>query len=438
MINLMTEKCYPMSLKTGLVLSDTYKIVSLIGEGGYGSVYKAWNLVRGDFCTIKQYSSVTSQSLDQYQLEAEILKDVNHPCLPKVLGYFLYEDNFMLVTEYVEGIDLKKVVSKNGPMLAEQACAIIKQVGLALDYLHTEFIYPLLHRDVKPSNIILRGDGGVTLIDFGLMKFDRGQFTTTAARSVTTGFSPIEQYSQEEQLRTDVRSDVYSLGATLFFLLTVENPQESIARSWKDLFGTAIKQRSDIPKSLVKVISKSMAVLQDKRYPNVREFINAIDGYLEVNSIKPNSALGLEGFEIRSDFENYDEISLENFIKPEDTSKNEISSKHSESEYSLILSSVKDKDSGFSFLKRERSPSGKVFVKLSLPNDLKEVIIRKSYWKFPEDHFDGENVQSLSVKEGFCELVDQVHTGPVYYTFFGKYKNKRKAIVTREIARIDL
>ena len=273
----MTEKCYPMSLKTGLVLSDTYKIVSLIGEGGYGSVYKAWNLVRGDFCTIKQYSSVTSQSLDQYQLEAEILKDVNHPCLPKVLGYFLYEDNFMLVTEYVEGIDLKKVVSKNGPMLAEQACAIIKQVGLALDYLHTEFIYPLLHRDVKPSNIILRGDGGVTLIDFGLMKFDRGQFTTTAARSVTTGFSPIEQYSQEEQLRTDVRSDVYSLGATLFFLLTVENPQESIARSWKDLFGTAIKQRSDIPKSLVKVISKSMAVLQDKRYPNVREFINAIE-----------------------------------------------------------------------------------------------------------------------------------------------------------------
>lgn len=427
-----------MALKTGLVLSDTYKLVSLIGEGGYGSVYKAWNLIEGDFCTIKQYANVTSQNLDQYQLEAEILKDVNHPCLPRVLGSFLYEDNFMLVTEYVEGTDLKKVVSNSGPMLAEQACTIIKQVGLALDYLHTEFVYPLLHRDVKPSNIILRGDGGVTLIDFGLMKFDRGQFTTTAARSVTTGFSPIEQYSQEEQLRTDVRSDVYSLGATLFFLLTGEIPQESIARSWKDLFGVAVKQRSDVPKSLAKVISKSMAVLQDKRYLNVRGFINAIDGYFEINNIKPNSALDLEGIGIKPDFIIYDKNSVENFIEPEDTPKNKTSSKHSESEHNLIINSANHKDSGYDFLKKERSPSGKVFVKMSLPNDLKEVIIRKSYWKFPEDHFDGENVQSLSVKEGFCELVDQVHTGPVYYTFFGKYKNKRKAIVTREIARIDL
>lgn len=71
-------------------------------------MYKAWHLIKGEFCTIKQYANVTSHNLDQYQLEAEILKDVNHPCLPGVLDYFLREDNFMLVTEYVEGIDLKK------------------------------------------------------------------------------------------------------------------------------------------------------------------------------------------------------------------------------------------------------------------------------------------------------------------------------------------
>jgi len=427
-----------MSLKMGLVLSDRYKFVSPIGEGGYGSVYKVWDLIKGEFCTIKQYSNVTSQNLDQYQLEAEILKDVNHPCLPKVLGSFRYEDNFMLITEYVEGIDLKKVIGKNGPMLASQACEIIVQVGLALEYLHTEFIYPLLHRDVKPSNIIFRGDRGVTLIDFGLMKFDRGQFTTTAARSVTTGFSPIEQYSQEEQLRTDVRSDVYSLGATLFFLITGEIPQESIARSWKDLFGAAIKQRNDVPKGLAKIILKSMAVLQDNRYSSIREFVNAIDGYILINIAEPNINQDLQNNEISLDYLSRVGMSLINFDDLAGAKENGHTTKHSVSKNSLILNSVNDKSAVFKFLERERFPNGKIVIKLSLPIDLKEVIIRKSYWKFPEDHFDGENVQPLSVKEGFCEIVDQVHTGPVYYTFFGKYKNKRKAIVTREIAKIDL
>ena len=425
-----------MLLKNNSILNNRYKLLSLLGEGGYGYVYKAKDILTDEFCTIKQYLRIGSDYLYQYKLEAEILKSITHQYLTKVLAYFFYENTFIIVMEYVDGDDLKKVISKKGAMPVIRACKITRQVGLALHYLHTEFSYPILHRDVKPSNIILRATEEVKLIDFGLMKSDRGQFTTTAARSITTGFSPMEQYSQEEQLKTDVRSDIYSLGATLFFLLTGEIPQESLARSWNDYFFANLMERKEIPTSLAQIIAKSMSVVQDERYPDVQSFINAIDEFTFLANSKSDSGSSQSHAQAIYNTEHVNSI-VQDTLSWEDIDNLKTNVVDLKKKDFAGQISVRDINPEIQLLKSERLKTGEVFIKLGLPNNVKGIIIRRSYWKYPEDRFDGEDIRPL-LGEGFCEIMDRVHPGPVYYSIFCQYKNKRKAIVTREVAKIDL
>jgi len=157
-----------------------------------------------------------------------MLTRVRHPSLPQIWDYFIEPSGQQyLVMEFVEGADLRTLVQQRGALAEMQALDWANQILDALEYLHTQNP-PIIHRDIKPQNIIITPQNRAMLVDFGIAKmFYAGQATTMGARAVSSGYSPPEQYGQGT---TDARSDIYAMGATVYFVLTGGEPPESVGR----------------------------------------------------------------------------------------------------------------------------------------------------------------------------------------------------------------
>jgi len=203
-------------LTIGTFLQNRYRIESLLGKGGMGAVYRAVDHTFNAPVAIKENLETTSWSQKQFIQEAQLLYQLRHPHIPRVIDYFLIpRQGQYLVMDYVPGENLEAIVKQYGSLGEAEALACMAQVLDALIYLHGQAI---LHRDVKPANIKLTPAGTVFLVDFELAKaYDPAQPTTVGARAVTPGYAPPEQYGAG---RTDARSDLYSAGATLYALLT--------------------------------------------------------------------------------------------------------------------------------------------------------------------------------------------------------------------------
>jgi eukaryotic-like serine/threonine-protein kinase len=218
-----------MPLATGQVLQNRYRIARLIGEGGFGAVYRAWDLSLNKLCALKENLDISEEARRQFQREATLMSTLVHPSLPRVTDHFVIPDQGQyLVMDYVEGQSLNAILDEqNGPIDEKAALAWIEQICDALDYLHTRNP-PIIHRDIKPENIIITPEGRAMLVDFGISKiYDPALQTTIGAKAVTPGYSPPEQYGGGT---TDARADVYALGATLYRLLTNQDPPESVQR----------------------------------------------------------------------------------------------------------------------------------------------------------------------------------------------------------------
>jgi Tol biopolymer transport system component len=213
-----------MALGVGQILQGRYRIEALLGQGGMGAVYRATDLRFSTPVAIKENLEPTEEAQRQFSREAALLHQLRHPNLPRVSDYFVIPDQGQyLVMDYIAGEDLNQVLLRHRRVPQAQAIAWVQQVLDALDYLHSQNI---IHRDVKPANVKITPDGRVFLVDFGLAKvFDPVQRTTIGARAVTPGFAPPEQYGQG---RTDARSDLYSVGATLYALLTGQVPADAL------------------------------------------------------------------------------------------------------------------------------------------------------------------------------------------------------------------
>jgi predicted Ser/Thr protein kinase len=213
-----------MALRKGRILENRYRIAALLGQGGMGAVYRATDRRFNTTVAIKENRMATAESQRQFSREAGLLHRLRHPNLPRVTDYFsIPGQGQYLVMDYVEGQDLKEVLARHGPVPEAQALEWIGQVLGALEYLHGEGI---IHRDVKPANVKITPRGEIVLVDFGLAKiYDAGQETTVGARGVTPGFAPPEQYGLG---RTDARSDIYSVAATLYALLTGHTPPDAL------------------------------------------------------------------------------------------------------------------------------------------------------------------------------------------------------------------
>jgi len=230
-------------LTPGTILHQRYRIIGLVGSGGMGAVYLADdNRLDGRRCAVKETrllpglsDRVAQATRDQFHREASILARLDHPNLPKVSDYFSEVDRDYLVMDYVHGPDLHQLVAdtrREGRFLPESTVlAWADQLCDALNYLHHQSP-PVLHRDIKPANIKLTPEGRVKLVDFGLVKpLDPDDPSTrTGLHGVgSLPYTPLEQYVDEVG-HTDPRSDVYGLGATLYHLLTGQEPPSAQAR----------------------------------------------------------------------------------------------------------------------------------------------------------------------------------------------------------------
>lgn len=266
-----------MTLERGTLLHNRYRILEILGQGGMGSIYRAVDDNLGVEVAVKENLFTTDEYARQFRREATILAGLRHPNLPRVSDHFVFEaQGQYLVMDYIEGEDLRERMDRIGVITEAEAMIIGVAMCEALSYMHTQNP-PILHRDIKPGNVKITPEGKVFLVDFGLAKVAfRGQRTVTGARAMTPGYSPPEQYGGA---RTDHRSDIYSLAATLYAGMAGVVPEDSLARTMEQVSLTSLRTRNpDITRRLSKVIEKALAVHPDDRYQTAEEFKKALLG----------------------------------------------------------------------------------------------------------------------------------------------------------------
>jgi serine/threonine protein kinase len=265
-----------MPLTTGEILNKRYRIDRQIGKGGYGAVYRAFDLTLKQPCAIKENLSTQPEVQRQFEREALILARLRHPNLPRVIDHFvLAEQGQYLVMDFVEGHSLHVLLkSQKEPFSEAEALSWIDQVCQALIYLHQQ-TPPIIHRDIKPQNIIITPAGRAMLVDFGLSKiYDEQLQTTIGARGLTYGYAPPEQYGQG---RTDTRSDIYALGATLYTMLTKERPPDAIDRLVNEAQLVPPGQLSrSVSLHVEQAVLKAMELNTSARFGSVESFRQAL------------------------------------------------------------------------------------------------------------------------------------------------------------------
>jgi eukaryotic-like serine/threonine-protein kinase len=267
-----------MTLERGALLHKRYRIQEILGQGGMGSVYRAVDENLGVPVALKENLFTTDEYARQFRLEAVILANLRHPNLPRVTDHFVIGDQGQyLIMDYIDGEDLRQRMERAGNISEDEAILIGAAICDALTYLHTRKP-AILHRDIKPGNVKITHDSEIFLVDFGLAKVLQGnnQATTTGARAMTPGYSPPEQYGTA---RTDPRTDIYSLGATLYAALTGIIPEDGLARAMDNTQLTPLRKRNNkVSKRLASAIEKAMAVDPGERYQNGEEFKRALLG----------------------------------------------------------------------------------------------------------------------------------------------------------------
>lgn len=266
-----------MTLERGALLHKRYRIVEILGQGGMGSVYRAVDENLGVDVAVKENLFTTDEYARQFRLEAVILANLRHPNLPRVTDHFVIGDQGQyLVMDYIEGEDLRQRMERMGNITEDEAILIGAALCDALAYLHTRKP-PILHRDIKPGNVKITPDGHIFLVDFGLAKVLHGsQATTTGARAMTPGYSPPEQYGTA---RTDPRTDIYSLGATLYAALSGIIPEDGLARAMDNTQLTPLRKRnSKVSRRFAASIEKAMGIDPADRFQNAEEFKRSLLG----------------------------------------------------------------------------------------------------------------------------------------------------------------
>lgn len=297
-----------MNLPNGHLLQNgKYRLTHVIGQGGFGITYKGvwFTEVKGslgtiktevpicvkeyffkDYCyrdsgsfEVKVHSDTGKVLFDKFKekliKEAKILSDVHHPHIVNVLEVFEENNTAYIAMEYISGCNLKSMMEKEGILPETKVLRYVHQIGEALQFVHEKNI---LHLDIKPSNIIVDQTGEARLIDFGVSKrYDiEQQETSTTMLTLSKGFASIEQYDNEGTQSFSPCPDIYSLGATMYNLLTGKIPTESILRATRPLPLPSKLNPAISPKTEAAII-KSMAIVPSERFQSVSEMLAVLD-----------------------------------------------------------------------------------------------------------------------------------------------------------------
>ena len=269
-------------LAPGTVLQNRYRVERQIGEGGMGAVYVATDERFGSTVALKETFFSDPGLRKAFEREARLLNHLRHAALPRVSDHFTEDEGQFLVMEYIQVEDLSDMLKGRGaPFPAPQVLSWADQLLYALEYLHTQ-TPPVIHRDIKPQNIKLLPRDQVVLLDFGLAKGAPLQTRVTATGSVfgySFNYAPIEQM---QGAGTDTRSDLYSLGATLYHLLTGTTPADALTRATAVLNGEAdpLRPASEVnervPAAVSEVLARALSQSAARRFASAAEMRAAL------------------------------------------------------------------------------------------------------------------------------------------------------------------
>lgn len=274
-----------MTLAPEQMIHNRYRIVTLLSKGGMGAVYEALDTTLGVRCALKEMvpypgtsPAVLPQLREQFLQEARVLAELRHPNLPRVTDHFEEEGSVYLVMDYVYGKRLDEIVTQKGRLFEEEVLGWARQLMEALIYCHE---HGVIHRDIKPQNVVITSLGWVTLVDFGLAKLldPDAPHTRTVVRGLgTPEYAPPEQYDAKKG-STDVRTDIYSLGASLYHALAGEPPPTVTERVVDpECLVPLNRHRDDISKATERVIMKAMSLRPSLRFQSVAEMHEALLG----------------------------------------------------------------------------------------------------------------------------------------------------------------
>lgn len=266
-------------LEIGSVLDGKYKILNKIGQGGMSVVYLAMNEKANKQWAIKEVRKDGKQDIEVVKqnliAETDILKKLSHPNLPSIIDVIDAEDSFLIVMDYIEGNSLSHAIKESGPQPQAYVIEWAKQLCDVLGYLHSRKP-PIIYRDLKPANIMLRPNGQISLIDFGTAKEFMNDNVEETSCLGTRGYAAPEQYGGRG--RTDARTDIYCLGATMYHLVTGKSPAEppyemKPIRWWQPTLSSGLEE----------IILKCTKADPAERYQSCSELMFALEHYDELD-----------------------------------------------------------------------------------------------------------------------------------------------------------
>lgn len=268
-------------LQPGDLIDGKYKILSKVGQGGMSVVWMAINEKANKTWAVKEVRKdgvLDFEAVKQGLVaETDILKKLSHPNLPSIIDVIDTNESFIIIMDYVQGNSLNKALEEYGAQPQEYVIEWAKQLCDVLGYLHTRE-KPIIYRDMKPANIMLKPDGNVTLIDFGTAREFKEKNLADTTCLGTVGYAAPEQFGGMGQ--TDARTDIYCLGATMYHLVTGQNPSEPPYEI------KPIRQiNPSLSSGLERIIEKCTQRNPDDRYQSAAELMYALDHYEEIDDL---------------------------------------------------------------------------------------------------------------------------------------------------------
>ena len=256
-------------LEIGTVIGGTYKILDVIGRGGMSIVYLAINEKANKPWAVKELVRKEFQDLETDRKEIALMKRLKNPHLPSIVDVIEQGERLLIVMDYVEGRTLDAVLKEEGVQPVERVLDWAGQLCQVLGYLHRQSP-PVIYRDMKPSNVMLKPDGTIVLIDLGAAREFRPELSMDTVALGTCGYAAPEQYEEEGQ--SDARTDIYCLGVMLFQLLTGEGPH---------MLQPLRALRPEIPAGLEAIVERCVQKEKAGRYQSAEELAYALEHYWE-------------------------------------------------------------------------------------------------------------------------------------------------------------